>query len=134
MVTKHLLTLSLIMLGLLAGCAPFKRAIPREHQPRARRMDRAQRRSLARSYGALLKSNAHRLLQTRTARSPEDAHRSAVALAKKTKVLDTDVTLYHEVGLSSRAHRRYQTMLTATKKRAVSGAMNPYLHTPAATE
>ena len=119
---------------LLTGCTPFKRAISREQQPRARRMDRAQRRSLARSYGTLLKSNANRLLRTRTARSAEDAQNSAIVLAKKTKAIATDIALYREVGLASRAHRRYQSVLQATKQRIASGALTPEEHTPAGTE
>ena len=122
------------LLLFLSGCTPYKRTPSLTESPRARRIDRAQRRSLARSYGSLLKNKANRLLQTGTARSIQEAQSSAIALAKKTKAVATDVALYREVGLAPRAHRRYQSVLQATKKRVASGALAPTAHTRSASE
>lgn len=120
MVHKSIALFSVLFFA--AGCMLPKHA-------GVKKIERNDTRSLEWRYRKMMASPAGRMLHDKAAHSPSHAHAQAVTLAKQVKEVETDVTLYKAVGLSSRAKRRYKAMLDHTKRRVADGALNAHLHT-----
>lgn len=119
---KHIFsTLTLLSLFLINGCL-FKSGTHRPRTSQVKRIDRSQRRSLARAYSKMIASHAYHTLHTNTAHSEHEARQAAEHLAKKTDEVAQDVALYRSIGLSERAERRYNTVINATQKKIAAVA------------